>query len=152
MKSFVVNSKDAFDPKLNPGLFLAAEHIMFVRTLAEAKKEMDAALERDEQPVLDDEKLELIMTHVRYYQDMPAAYRRDVMKLVKAVLACKSLATAGKLICKNFHWDPAHQEKAELVARAILQFEMNKKSSLRSLANQELRALNQISKSWEKKR
>lgn len=151
MRFFTVNSKDLFDPKVNPGMSLTAEHAEFVRTLAEAKDEMDMALARGEQPVLDDKKLKLVIDHIRYHQDMPAAYRRDVHKLVAGVLACKTLKAAGSYILKVFRWNETFQGNAELVARAILQFEQ-KKNEIRLLDSSQQRAtLLEVSKSWEKK-
>jgi hypothetical protein len=145
---FSISSKDLFDNKLNPGTCMTAQHAIFVKTIADAKAEMDSALAHGEVPALDDKKLELIMTHVRYHEQRQAAYQRDVVKFVSAVLAQKTLDQAATLVRKSFKWHEQYQPYGALVARAILQHETNRRTADEKFHADRLQAAKDIASEW----
>jgi hypothetical protein len=145
---FSINSKDLFSPSLNPGMDMTAGRAIFVKALADAKAQMDEALARGELPAIDEEKLELIMTHVRYHQDKLAAYQRDVTKFMTAVLSQKTLDQAATFVRKSFNWSDEFQPYGLLVARAILQFETNRRTTEEKFYLAKLQAAKDVAKKW----
>jgi len=145
---FSVNAKDLFNHKLNPGMNMTAQHAIFVKALADAKEQMEEALARGEVPPLDNDKLELIMTHVRYHQDKLAAYQRDVVKFITAVLSQKTLDQAATFVRKSFNWSDEFQPYGLLVARAILQFETNRRTTEENFYLAKLQAAKDVAKKW----
>lgn len=120
---FSISSKDLFSPGLNPGMDMTAQHAIFVKALADAMAQMKEELARGEVPALDEKKLELIMTHVRYHEQRLAAYQRDVTKFIAAVLAQKTIDQAAAFVQKSFRWSDKFKAYGLLVARAIVQHE-----------------------------
>jgi hypothetical protein len=145
---FSISSKDIFSSSLNPGMDMTAQHAIFVKTLADAMAEMKDSLARGEVPLIDEKKLELIMTHARYHEQRQAAYQRDAVKFMAAVVSQPSLDKAADVVMKSFRWPEPQRPHGRLVARAILQHETALRSAQHDFHQARLDEAKDAAKRW----
>lgn len=146
MKCLVINSKVAFDPKLNPSMRMDVKYLSWLQELAEAKRELDEALAHGRKPTISRERLAKVISFVRGAGSRSPDARR-AKAMVDGVLASRTLAEASGVVRKAFQWDMPQYD--ELVAKAILECARVEEQARFDLAAARLNAICRKAEEWK---